>query len=71
MKRDEMLAGLLAQASTDEHDHSRLQDATYLGALSALESWLDTGERPDIAAIQAACTALAANDGDCRFLPLP
>lgn len=64
-------SGLLAQVLTDEHDHSRLREATYLGALKALEGWLDTGVRPDAAAIQAACKPLAADAGDCRFLPLP
>lgn len=63
--------GLLAQAGTDEHDHSRMRDATYLGALLSLEAWLDTGVRPDVAAIQARCKALSATPGDCRFLPLP
>jgi hypothetical protein len=62
---------LLAPVLTDESDHSRLRDASYLGALKALEGWLDTGVRPDAAAIQAGCTSLAADAADCRFLPLP
>lgn len=62
---------LLAQVLTDERDHSRLRDATYLGALTALEDWLDTGVRPDVAAIQAGCRSLVADAGDCRFLPPP
>lgn len=43
---------LLAQVSTEETEHSRLADATYLGALQALETWLDTGVRPDAAALR-------------------
>jgi len=60
---------LLAQAKTDEHEHSRLRDATYRGALRALEAWLDTGVRPDATALQATCAAAAAEPADCRFLP--
>ncbi len=60
---------LLAQATTDEAEHSRMRDATYLGALMALEAWLDSGVRPDAAAIQARCTGVAKASADCRFLP--
>ncbi|TWT22509.1 hypothetical protein FQY83_05685 [Luteimonas marina] len=60
---------LLAQAKTDEHEHSRLRDATYRGALRALEAWLDTGLRPDAAALQATCAAAPGDPADCRFLP--
>lgn len=58
---------LLAQVATDEHDHSRLRDATYLAALSALETWLDDGHRPDAADVQAACLTLPLEDAECRF----
>lgn len=61
-------ARLLAQAATDEHDHSRLRDATYLGALAALEAWLDGGQRPSPADVQAACLSLPLDDAECRFL---
>lgn len=59
---------LLAQVATDEHDHSRLRDATYLAALSALEAWLDDGRRPQPADLQAACLALPTDDAECGFL---
>ena len=59
---------LLATAMTDEHDHSRLRDATYITALAALERWLDGGERPDAASLQAACHATAKARDDCRFM---
>lgn len=58
---------LLAQVATDENQHSRLLDATYLSALRALEGWLDTGVRPDGASIQAACLASRQASTDCRF----
>lgn len=60
---------LLAQARTDEHGHSRLLDATYRTALRALERWLDAGQRPDAASLQALCVELAGQPADCRFLP--
>lgn len=60
---------LLAQALTGEASHSRLHEATYLGALKALEAWLDSGVRPDAGAIQAQCTATSADPADCRFMP--
>jgi len=62
---------LLAQALTDESDHSRVRDATYLGALMSLEAWLDGGPRPEAAAIQATCQRVARPASECRFLPAP
>lgn len=59
---------LLAQALTDENQHSRLQDGGYLTALDALERWLDTGQRPDPASFQQRCLTLASASA-CRFLP--
>ncbi len=59
-------AHLLVQATTDEAEHSRLEDASYLTALAALDSWLATGERPDPAAFQARCRETGAGDA-CRF----
>ncbi len=61
--------GLLAQATTDEAEHSRMHNATYLGALASLEAWLDTGVRPGAAAIQARCIGLVGDAAECRFLP--
>lgn len=58
---------LLAQVVTDEDEHSRLRDATYLGVLGSLEAWLDGGARPDAARVQATCLSLAAKPADCRF----
>lgn len=58
---------LLAQVATDESEHSKLRDETYLSALASLEAWLDTGVRPDTGKIQATCLALAKDAADCRF----
>lgn len=58
---------LLLQAITDENDHSRLRDATYLTALRVLERWLDTGTRPDAGAFARTCSAVSEKRDDCRF----
>lgn len=70
---------LLAQATTDEDQHSRLRDETWLTALLALDDWLDRrgagggnaarAAKPDAAALQARCLRLAKSPADCRFLP--
>lgn len=57
---------LLVQAATDEHNHSKLEDAEYLTALAALEAWMGGGSRPDPHQFQAQCQALAA--GPCKFV---
>jgi alpha-beta hydrolase superfamily lysophospholipase len=64
-------SALLAQALTDESDHSRMRDATYLAALQSLEAWLDGGPRPDPASLQATCLRVAKPASECRFLPAP
>ncbi len=57
---------LLVQVTTDESDHSRLEDATYLTALIALENWIATGERPVAEAFPEMCDGLKLSP--CRFL---
>lgn len=59
---------LLVQAATDEDQHSKLTDAGYLTALSALELWIDTGTAPDPAQFRPDCLARYAAAGQCRFL---
>jgi len=59
---------LLLQALTDESDHSRLRDTTYVSALRVLEQWLDTGTRPAPDAFQAICAKTSRTREDCRFL---
>ncbi|MFN3932101.1 MAG: hypothetical protein ACK4JY_10175 [Brevundimonas sp.] len=57
---------LLAQAATDEDQHSKLADGGYLTGLAALEQWIGDGRRPDSAGFQTACLALAPR-AECRF----
>lgn len=59
---------LLAQVATDEDQHSRLRDATYLAALRSLEAWLDTDDRPDSKTLQRTCLLLAEHPAQCGFL---
>ena len=58
----------LVQAVTDESEHSKLSDATYMTVLDALESWIDRGARPDPAAFQARCQTLWSEQGGCLFV---
>ena len=59
---------LLAQVMTDENEHSRLRDATYLAVLESLEAWLDGGARPDADSVQATCKRLAKQPADCSIM---
>jgi len=59
---------LLLQALTDESDHSRLRDTTYVSALRVLEQWLDTGTRPAPGAFRDTCAHVSRRRDDCRFL---
>ncbi len=58
---------LLLQGSTDEAEHSRLDDESYRAALRVLEDWLDQGQRPATEAFQRACLAAAADPARCRY----
>lgn len=58
---------LLAQALTDENQHSKMEDGGYLTALLALEGWLDTGVRPDPARFQQDCLSRFTLT-TCRFV---
>lgn len=62
---------LLATVATDERDHSRLRDGTYLAALRALEIWLDGGPRPDAASLDTACTAAVRDAAACGHFLAP
>lgn len=59
---------LLLQALTDESDHSRLRDTTYVSVLRVLEQWLDTGTRPAPGAFRDTCAHVSRRRDDCRFL---
>lgn len=60
---------LLVQVATDEDQHSKLTDAGYMTALTALERWIDTGVKPDPTRFQSDCHAANAGEGVCRFRP--
>jgi len=57
---------LLVQVTTDEDQHSKLEDASYVTALAALEGWIETGERPAADGCQQRCEALGLKP--CRFV---
>lgn len=58
----------LVQAFTDEAEHSKLSDATYMTALDSLESWIDRGVPPDPVGFQTRCEALWSTQGRCLFV---
>ncbi|MEY4556733.1 MAG: hypothetical protein RL093_1852 [Pseudomonadota bacterium] len=58
----------LVQAVTDEAEHSKLSDASYMTVLDALESWIDRGARPDPARFQTRCEAIWSGQGPCLFV---
>jgi hypothetical protein len=47
--------GLFLRLSTADGTHSRLSDVEYSAALMALVDWINTGQRPDTAAIITSC----------------
>lgn len=57
---------LLVQATTSESDHSKLENSTYVTALDRLETWIDSGHRPDPARFQSHCATLKL--ANCSFL---
>lgn len=58
----------LVQVATDEADHSRLSDATYMTAVDALEGWIDRGASPKPEGFQARCLGLWSGQGPCLFV---
>lgn len=58
----------LVQVATDEAEHSKLSDASYMTALDALEGWIDRGARPDPAGFQTRCQTLWSRQGPCLFV---
>ena len=58
----------LVQAVTDESDHSKLSDASYMTALDALEGWIDRGLAPDPASFQTRCRTNWIRQGPCLFI---
>ncbi len=58
----------LVQVATDEAEHSKLSDASYMTALDALEGWIDRGARPDPEGFQTRCQTLWSRQGPCLFV---
>jgi hypothetical protein len=58
----------LVQVATNETDHSRLSDTTYMTAIDALEGWIDRGVSPNPDGFQARCRALWSGQGPCLFV---
>lgn len=58
----------LVQVATDEAEHSKLSDASYMTALDALEGWIDRGARPDPTGFQMRCQTLWSRQGACLFV---
>jgi len=61
-------SSLLVQVVTEEADHSRLSDASYMTALDALEGWIDRGFAPGASTLQARCQTLWAKLGPCLLV---
>ncbi len=62
---------LLLQLFTSEAVHSKLSDSEYLAALSALESWLEKGQKPTLADVRRACADHAGVTGQpCLFIDM-
>jgi hypothetical protein len=62
----------LVQVFTDEHEHSYLADAEYLGAMDALLGWVERGEKPTPASVVAQCARVDARfhpESGCRVVP--
>ena len=58
----------LVQVATDEADHSKLSDASYMTALDALEGWIDGAAKPVTNAFQSRCERLWSRLGECLFV---
>ena len=58
----------LVQTVTDESDHSKLSDASYMTALDALEGWIDRGLAPHPGSFQTRCRTNWIRQGPCLFI---
>lgn len=58
----------LVQVATNEAEHSKLSDASYMTALDSLEAWIDHGRAPEPYGFQARCEAVWSNIGRCLFV---
>jgi hypothetical protein len=54
----------------DESGHSKVGPPHYPALMALLRAWVETGARPDPAALPALCEeARRAHPGECRFRP--
>lgn len=72
--RASMASSDLVQTFTTESEHSALSDSGYASAISALSTWVRTGQKPTPAAVAASCPAFDRAYGtgcffDPRFTP--
>lgn len=59
---------LLVQVFANEREHSKLSPPHYPAVLNALLAWVETGRKPTVAEIAAACeTHRVAHPGECRI----
>jgi alpha-beta hydrolase superfamily lysophospholipase len=62
--------GQLVQVFTDEHEHSYLSDPEYAAAFTALQDWMDRGEKPTPQKLLVLCQADEAKFGNgCHIRP--
>jgi hypothetical protein len=61
---------LLMQSFVDDNLHAKMSPPHYPAVLGALKTWIETAQRPSIAAIVEACEISKAKyAGECKFLP--
>lgn len=56
------------QVFTRESEHSSLSDSGYAAAMSALDAWVTTGEKPTPASVAGSCPGFDAVYGSGCFL---
>ncbi len=61
---------LLMQSFVDDNQHSKMSPPHYPAILGALKGWIETAQKPSIAAIIEACEISKAKyPGECKFVP--
>ncbi|HSF38079.1 MAG TPA: hypothetical protein VLA70_18275 [Nocardioides sp.] len=58
----------LVQVFTRESEHSSLSNSGYAAAIDALDTWVDTGEKPTPAGVSTACAGFDATYGTGCFV---
>jgi hypothetical protein len=61
---------LLMQSFVDDNQHSKMSSPHYPAILGALKTWIETAQKPSIAAIAEACEMSKSKyPGECKFVP--